>query len=54
MRENLFSLIIIDSHGVRNIDLGGYNKETVLIGRNEQECDITVASKYVSDRKSVV
>ena len=35
MRENSFSLIIIDSRGVRNIDLGEYNKETVLIGRNE-------------------
>lgn len=50
MRENSFSLIIIDSRGVRNIDLGEYNKETVLIGRNEQECDITVASKYVSGK----
>lgn len=50
MRENAVSLIIIDSNGVRNVDLDEYKKETILIGRDENECDIAVASKYVSGK----
>ena len=50
MKEEVASLIIIDSQGVRNIDLNEYKKETILLGRNEKECDITVASKYVSGK----
>lgn len=30
MREDMASLIIIDSQGVRNIDLNDYRKETLL------------------------
>lgn len=50
MREDMASLIIIDSQGVRNIDLNDYRKETLLIGRNGNECDIAVASAYASGR----
>ena len=50
MREDMASLIIIDSQGVRNIDFNDYRKETLLIGRNGNECDIAVASAYASGR----